>query len=117
MKANLIIIISLAMTCSVFGGQNVDSLETIPEDDEKTISVKSVLLFPIDFYQNYLGKIKGSYCPMYPSCSNYGSIAVKKFGLKGVIMTFDRLHRCGHDLNHYPPIIVGDQIHFLDPVK
>ena len=50
----------------------------------------------IYFYQNYLGKIKGSYCPMYPSCSNYGVEAIKTY-------------------SQYSKIIVNESIKFYDP--
>jgi len=69
----------------------------------------------IYFYQNYLGKIKGSYCPMYPSCSNYGVEAIKTYKFKGILLTFDRLHRCSHDLSQYSKIIVNESIKFYDP--
>ena len=71
-------------------------------------------LFIIEFYQNYLGKIKGSYCPMYPSCSEYGKIAIIKNGYVGILQTFDRLHRCSHDLENYKIIIFNNEIKYFD---
>lgn len=72
-------------------------------------------LIVISFYQDYLGKIKGSYCPMYPSCSVYGSEIIQKYGYKGVMMTFDRLNRCSHDLNDYKALVVDKKIKYYDP--
>ena len=72
-------------------------------------------LIVISFYQDYLGKIKGSYCPMYPSCSAYGREIIQKYGYKGVLMTFDRLNRCSHDLNDYPVLIIDKKIRYHDP--
>lgn len=42
----------------------------------------------------YLNK-KGSKCRFYPSCSNYGIMALKKHGFfKGWIKSFKRVWRC-----------------------
>ena len=42
----------------------------------------------------YLNK-KGSKCRFYPSCSNYGLMAIEKYGfLKGWIKTIGRIFRC-----------------------
>tara|TARA_B100000809_G_scaffold172134_1_gene169442 strand:- start:616 stop:957 length:342 start_codon:yes stop_codon:yes gene_type:complete len=71
-------------------------------------------MYTIEFYQNYLGKIKGSYCPMYPSCSEYGRLAISKNGFWGIIKTFDRLHRCSHDLENYDVIFFDGEMRYLD---
>ena len=71
-------------------------------------------MYTIDFYQNYLGKIKGSYCPMYPSCSEYGRLAISQDGFWGIIKTFDRLHRCSHDLENYDIILFDGEMRYLD---
>ncbi|MBU0460830.1 MAG: membrane protein insertion efficiency factor YidD [Nanoarchaeota archaeon] len=43
---------------------------------------------------NYLKK-KGTRCRFYPSCSNYGLMAIEKYGfLKGWIKTIKRILRC-----------------------
>ena len=68
-------------------------------------------------YQYIFGPIKGSYCPMYPSCSNYGYEAIQRYNIKGVIMTVDRLHRCAHDLQYYDKVIIDKQIKNIDLVK
>ena len=83
------------------------------DNDELPILVKTAL-FTIEFYQNHLGQIKGSYCPMYPSCSEYGKIAITKYGYVGILKTFDRLHRCSHDLENYEVIIFDDEVRYLD---
>lgn len=62
----------------------------------------------IYFYQTYISPTKGSTCKMYPSCSEYGKISIQKYGIiKGGLMIFDRLNRCGHDLNNYEKIIIN----------
>jgi len=58
------------------------------------------LLFAV--YQRGAGPTKGTRCPMTPSCSEYSRLAVARHGLVlGIVMTADRLHRCGHDLAFY----------------
>lgn len=84
---------------------NYDTLNIIPK----------ISLVIINFYQDYLGQIKGSYCPMYPSCSNYGKEAIQNFKIKGVLMTFDRINRCSHDLKFYPTLIINESIKYYDP--
>jgi hypothetical protein len=54
-------------------------------------------------YQRGVGPTKGTSCPMIPSCSEYGRLSVNRHGLAlSVLLTADRLHRCGHDLHLYP---------------
>lgn len=53
-------------------------------------------------YQHGVSPTNGTSCPMYPSCSEYGKLAIANHGIiKGALMTADRLHRCGHDLGFY----------------
>jgi len=75
--------------------------------------IKPVILI-IEFYQNHLGRIKGSYCVMYPSCSEYGRLTIEKNGYIGILKTFDRLHRCSHDLDNYEIIFVDNEVRYLD---
>ena len=51
---------------------------------------------------------------MYPSCSEYGKVTIIKNGYVGVLKTFDRLHRCSHDLENYEIIIFNDEVRYLD---
>src|ERR1700733_15894148 len=57
----------------------------------------------ITVYQRWISPAKGSSCPMTPSDSGYARQAVRKHGiLRGMMESFDRLNRCGHDLEKYP---------------
>ena len=107
-----IIIIFFSTTSITLADGKVKNKEDILAN-EVPLLIKPVL-FTIEFYQNHLGKIKGSYCPMYPSCSEYGKIAINKYGYIGVLKTFDRLHRCSHDLENYEVIIFDDEVRYLD---
>jgi putative component of membrane protein insertase Oxa1/YidC/SpoIIIJ protein YidD len=69
----------------------------------------------IRFYQIFISPVKQENCPMYPSCSHYGLSSIKEYGLTGILMTADRLHRCGHDLHKYERIFTLERIYFYDP--
>jgi uncharacterized protein len=47
------------------------------------------------FYKTFFSSQDLTVCTFTPSCSEYGILAVKKYGmLKGGVMTMDRLTRC-----------------------
>ena len=61
--------------------------------------VKKIILKIIKDYQNFVSPFLGYNCRFYPSCSNYASEAVKKYGaLKGFCKTFWRILKC-HPFN------------------
>ena len=54
-------------------------------------------IFLIKVYQRTISKhiLKGNNCRFYPTCSEYGAQAFKKYGvIKGGIMTMWRVLRC-----------------------
>jgi putative component of membrane protein insertase Oxa1/YidC/SpoIIIJ protein YidD len=76
----------------------------------------------IHFYQgplNHLDAVRYGGCPMAPHCSAYALIAIEKHGpLTGLMMTFDRLIRCGNDEVHLSPeVFVNGQRLVYDPVE
>ena len=71
----------------------------------------------LDIYQRYISPAKGASCPMDPSDSAYARQAIGRRGLfMGVLMTADRLHRCGHDVGHYPLVRTSRGLKYSDPV-
>lgn len=77
-----------------------------------------VMLGAIRTYQILISPSKGSFCPMHPHCSLYGYQAFKRYNpVRAFLMTADRLHRCGHDLDNYEPVEVAGFVRFLDPVQ
>ena len=70
----------------------------------------------IGVYQKFISPINQSTCQSYPSCSKYGKLSIKKHGFYGVLLTADRLNRCGHDTHKSNKIIVGQSIKNYDPV-
>jgi putative component of membrane protein insertase Oxa1/YidC/SpoIIIJ protein YidD len=89
------------------------------ENDNENSSTSSTGELPIVFFTNTLSKADGDRCPMYPSCSHYASQAVKRHGIiKGWMLAFDRLLRCGRDeLRLSPKIQTRRGVRTLDPVE
>ena len=57
--------------------------------------MKKILIFLIKFYQFHISPYKGTKCPYFPSCSQYGVEAIEKHGvLKGIFLTAWRILRC-----------------------
>ncbi|OGC75633.1 MAG: membrane protein insertion efficiency factor YidD [candidate division Zixibacteria bacterium RBG_16_40_9] len=53
------------------------------------------MIFIIKIYQNSLGLIFPNSCRFYPSCSEYGILALEKFGLlKGIWLIVKRISKC-----------------------
>jgi len=72
----------------------------------------------INIYQRWISPYKGSSCPMTPSDSAYARQAVRRNGIiLGVIQSFDRLNRCGHDLDKYPLVRTPSGLRYADPVE
>lgn len=72
--------------------------------------------FMIKLYKRYLSPVNSSRCPMYPSCSSFASQALRYHGEKGLVMAFDRLLRCGRDLEDYPLVLKSGRVLRYDPV-
>lgn len=69
-------------------------------------------------YRNILGPTKGQRCPMSPSCSTFGKAAIKQHGfIRGLLLTCDRLHRCGHDLQYYRYQLTNEGVFYEDDPK
>jgi len=59
------------------------------------VAVAKWLIMLIRFYQRFLSPLKPPTCRFYPTCSNYGLEAVKRFGaVKGGWLTVKRILRC-----------------------
>ena len=86
-------------------------------EPEVSIFLSTPADWALQLYQRYLSPAKGTSCPMEPSDSTYARQAIQHSGLViGALMTADRLHRCGHDLAHYPFITTERGIKYFDPV-
>ncbi len=57
--------------------------------------MKVVLLKFIWFYQAAISGFLGQRCRVYPTCSNYATESIERFGpLKGTVMTIKRIAKC-----------------------
>ena len=57
--------------------------------------MKKILVALIKFYRKHISPIKGTKCPYFPSCSEYGMEAIEKYGaVKGGILAAYRIIRC-----------------------
>lgn len=63
--------------------------------EENKNEIESLFSGLFKVYKNFISSQDGSNCVFYPSCSEYGLLAVKKYGvLLGTANTMDRLTRC-----------------------
>ncbi len=57
--------------------------------------MKKILIVLIRFYRKYISPIKGTKCPYFPTCSEYGMEAIEKYGaIKGGFLAIYRIIRC-----------------------
>ena len=68
---------------------------------------------------NHLDAVRRGGCPMFPSCSEYGRLAIADHGpIIGWMMAHDRLMRCGRDeIATAPRVLVNGEWKFFDPVE
>jgi len=66
--------------------------------------LSELLIGLITFYRNFISPLLPSACRYYPTCSEYGLLAIKKYGpFKGGWLTIKRVISCnpwgghGHD--------------------
>jgi putative component of membrane protein insertase Oxa1/YidC/SpoIIIJ protein YidD len=73
---------------------------------EETSEIKLFSLGVIRLYQLFVSSQQNNLavCIFTPSCSRFGSAAIKKYGIfYGILMTSDRLQRChGFGKKYYP---------------
>lgn len=68
--------------------------------------MREIVVELIEFYQKYIGPVKGKTCRFYPTCSDYAKEAITKYGLlKGCFLGLRRILRC-HPFNPggYDPV-------------
>ena len=55
--------------------------------------MKFLLWFPVRVYQ-VISSAFAPRCKYYPSCSNYAITAIRRYGIKGIVMATWRILRC-----------------------
>lgn len=77
------------------------------------------VLFPISLFRKYISPVDGARCDMYPTCSKYSMEVINKHGVAvGLMMSADRLMRCGRDETRLSPKVwVSNENRVYDPVS
>jgi len=113
---HIILITSLA-----YAQQNYPA-DTVLASPQASIFEKSAIL-PISVWQRISYNSELLACQFYPSCSNYGALAVRDYGpIIGLAITADRIVRCNpfalnyhyemHGEFHYPDYRLMDSLEF-----
>ena len=113
----LFIVFGVIWGCSHAGQRVRPDQRNISNDNKEKRG--EALLSSIKFYQDYISRVDGDRCQMYPTCSQYCSEAIKKHGaLLGWIMCSDRLMRDGRDETRLSdPVWVNGVRRSYDPLS
>lgn len=117
MKVNLIFFI----LSSIIYSQDKYPADSILKSPNVSIFSK-VAILPIAGWQRISYNTNLFNCQFYPSCSNYGTDAVKKYGLiKGGVISSERITRCNPRAYHYQlqqkRPFNGEDGRLIDPVN
>ncbi len=68
--------------------------------------MNKIIILLISFYQKYISPFKPATCRFYPTCSEYATQALKKYGLlRGLWLSIRRVLRCHpFSLGGYDPL-------------
>ena len=95
--------------------------KTVTRSDarQKNISLPSqAVMAGLNFFSEYISKVDGDRCPMYPTCASYSRQVVRKHGFfMGIVMTADRLIHEGNEMDYAPLVKVGNSVRYYDPVN
>ena len=86
---------------------------------QKDISLSSrVVMGGLNFFSEYISKVDGDRCPMYPTCASYSRQVIRKHGFFiGIAMTADRLIHEGNEMDYAPLVKAGERVRYYDPVS
>ena len=76
-------------------------------------NLRLLLILPIRLHREVITHQDGAVCSFQPSCSRFGLAAIRRYGLKGLLMASDRLLRCHSGSRNYYPVFEGSA---YDPV-
>lgn len=89
------------------GFNHLDSLQQKQYSNTKSLGI----------YKKYISSQDQDVCSFYPSCSEYSSLAIKRFGLaEGFLLTFDRLSRCHNFCTEKYPVHKPSGLQY-DPIE
>lgn len=88
-----------------------------PSDEQHSIAA-TPFLWLVAFYQKTIGYVNQGRCDMYPTCSRYCILSIRKHGpAVGIMMTADRIIHEGGEQDYVRRIRVGTRYRFYDPVE
>jgi uncharacterized protein len=99
---------------------------SLPEDRQSTSDhsgeqhsiAATPFIWLVTFYQKTIGYVNQGRCDMYPTCSQYSIISIRKHGpAVGIMMTADRFIHEGSEKDYVRKIKVGTRYRFYDPVE
>jgi len=119
---NLLLIILFISNLGI--SQDIYPADTLISSQNSNFLEKATIL-PISAWQRLSYNSNLLSCQFYPSCSNYGAIAISQRGIfVGSAIAADRIVRCNpfaldyhYDLNgkfHYPDYRLIDPLHIID---
>jgi putative component of membrane protein insertase Oxa1/YidC/SpoIIIJ protein YidD len=94
-----------------------------PETTHKSYYSPSTPGIVFDFYvslfQRYISPVDGARCQLYPTCSQYARLSLKKHGgVLGFIMSADRLMRDNAGVSRYHPLVSHyNHLYYYDPLE
>jgi hypothetical protein len=85
----------------------------------KDISLPAHMLAgSVKVFINYISRVDGDRCQMYPTCSSYSLQAIEKHGFfGGIVMTADRLIHESNEMDYADVVEIGGRLRFYDPVS
>ena len=115
----------ILITGLAYAQQNYPA-DTVLASPQASIFEKSAIL-PISGWQRISYNSELLACQFYPSCSNYGALAVREYGpIIGLAITADRIVRCNpfalnyhyemHSEFHYPDYRLVDSVQVSRPI-
>jgi putative component of membrane protein insertase Oxa1/YidC/SpoIIIJ protein YidD len=86
-------------------------------DNPSTLGV--VFDFYVSLFQRYISPVDGARCQLYPTCSQYARLCIRKHGgALGFIMSADRLLRDNFGVSQYYPMVWHHNRYFyFDPPR
>lgn len=56
--------------------------------------ISNFSLFLIKIYRRFISPLTPPACRFYPTCSDYAEQAIKKYGIKGILIAIKRIMKC-----------------------
>lgn len=99
-------------------GDRSTSDSTLQHRKERVSLPARAALGGLKIFSEYISRVDGDRCPMYPTCAAYSREVFRKHGFfMGIIMTADRLIHETDEMEYAPLVRVGGSVRYADPVS